>query len=551
MKKILQLIILLFSFQQLASAQFKVLAEGPAFNEPEEGFGRLLLLKNGGTVLTHIHREQKEGIEVQIYNKEHVQTAIKHIVARPGGNYDHESVNNIFEINGDLTILITALIEKKPTLFRMIVNATTGELTKMEKIAEAGKQKIDRNHPLRNPFLVRKDPLNDYYAVAISHDKDETWSDERIEVVLYNSRHAEISRARYAAADNKYSLLQLHDLVVYNGGTVGLLGYGDYHNDATNRREGHLVLMKLEKNEHTLMLTEPGIMKGHQIDGGIIRHNPVTGKLILLGCALVNDEPAPKTKKKAGELEVIRKQYLAFAAFANPTAMNIEKTFDVFPTEASERSKKLYKCNCHYHGMPQNLFLNADGGFSIVYEDLFAEHYIAPKVGTANQMGDLNEVMLRDVAVSTFDRDGVIKTSTLIPKEHRLEPSWLENFYHSRRDNTGNELLGGLQFKSFSYLNSGNKNYILLNDTERNIDELKVGKKIPIIGVGKCDAFYYPVDGKNTLPDRQYLFENEKRNYKLAAFTISDYDQVNNIYVTMQIETKTRGKNTKIIWLRP
>ena len=543
MKRILQLIVLLLSLQQLTFAQFKLLAESPAFNEPEEGFGRLILLKNGNTVLTHIHRDQKEGIEVQIYNKEHVQTAVKHIGARPGGNYDHESVNNIFEINGDLTVLITALIEKKPTLFRIIINATTGELTKMEKIAEAGKQRIDLNHSLRNPFLVRKDPLNDYYAVAISHDKDETWSDQRIEVILYNSRHAEVSRASYAAADNKYSLLQLHDLVVYNGGTVGLLGYGDYHNDATNRREGHLVLMKLEKNEHTLTLTESDIMKGHQIDGGIIRHNPVTGKLIVLGAALMKEL---ETKKKAGEKQET-KQYQAFAAFANPTTMAIEKTFDVYPTEASERSKKLYKCRCHYSGMPQNLFLNADGGFSIVYEELVSSTLT---YNTLPQK-EVRSVILDDVAVSTFNRDGVMKTSTLIPKEQHVEPSSLENFYHSRRDNTGNQLSGGNQFKSFCYLNSGNKNYILLNDTERNIDELKSGKKIPIMGVGKCDAFYYPVDDKNSLPDRQYLFENGKKSYKLAAFSISDYDQANNTYVTMQVETKKRGKNTKIIWLQP
>lgn len=543
MKRILQLIILLLSFQQLAYAQFKILAESPAFNEPEEGFGRLLLLKNGNTVLTHIHRDQKEGIEVQIYDKEHVQTATKHIVARPGGNYDHESVNNIFEINGDLTVLITALVEKKPTLFRIIINATTGELTKMEKIAEAGKQRIDLNHSLRNPFLVRKDPLNDYYAVAISHDKDETWSDQRIEVVLYNSRHAEVSRASYAAADNKYSLLQFHDLVVYNGGTVGLLGYGDYHNDATNRREGRLVLMKLEKNEHTLTLTEPGIMKGHQIDGGIIRHNPVTGKLIVLGSALMKKL---ETKKKAGEKQET-KQYQAFAAFANPTTMAIEKTFDVYPAEASERSEKLYKCRCHYSGMPQNLFLNADGGFSIVYEQLVSSTFT---YNTLPQK-EVRSVILEDVAVSTFNRDGVMKTSALIPKEQHVEPSWLENFYHSKRNNTGNQLSGGNQFKSFCYLNSGNKNYILLNDTERNIDELKSGKKIAIMGVGKCDAFYYPVDDKNSLPDRQYLFENGKKSYKLAAFTISDYDQTNNIYVTMQVETKKGGKNTKIIWLQP
>jgi hypothetical protein len=144
-----------------------------------------------------------------------------------------------------------------------------------------------------------------------------------------------------------------------------------------------------------------------------------------------------------------------------------------------------------------------------------------------------------------------MKTSALIPKDQLLSPSWLEPFYHSRRDYTGNQLFEGQQFKSFCYLNAGNKNYILLNDTERNIDELKSGKKIIIMGVSKCDAFYYAIDGKNSLPDRQYLFENGKKSYKLAAYTISDYDQASNIYVTMQIEITKGGKNTKVIWLQP
>jgi hypothetical protein len=535
----------MLSLQQVTFAQFNLLAESTAFDEPEEGFGRLLLLKNGYTILTHVHQDQKDGIEIQIYNKEHVQIAVKHLAARPGGDYDQESINGIFEINGNVTLLITAAIEKKPTLFRMIINATTGELTKMEKIAESGKQRIDKNNPLRNPFLVRKDPMNDYYAVAISHDEDETWSNERIEVILYNGQHSEVSRAAYTTVDNTYSQLRLHDLVIYNAGTVGIVGYGDYHNETRKVREGQLVLMKLEKNEHSLKITTPDILKGYQIDGGIIRHNPVTGKLMLLGCALV-DEKSEKRKNESQK----NKEYTALAAFVDPATMTIEKTFDIFPAEASERSMKLYKDKHPFQGMPQNLFINVDGGFSIVYELLVSTKFVIQQLPKPEEH---YLVLLDDVVVSTFNRDGIMKTSALIPKQQNLSPSRLKPFYHSRIDNTGNTFFQGQQFSSFCYLNSGNKSYILLNDTERNINELKHGEKIQIIGVSKCDAFYYPIDGTNSLPDRQFVFENEqkKKAYKLAAFTISDYDQVNNIYVTMQVENGKGKKSTRIIWLRP
>jgi len=552
MKRILQFIIVLFSYQQFASAQFKIMAESPAFEEPEEGFGKLLLLKNGSTILIQIHREQKDGIDIQIYNKEHVQTLKKHIRARPGGNYATASVNSIFEINGDVIILITAVIEKKPALFRMVLNTSSGELKTMEKIAETGRHPIDEEHPLFNPFLVRKDPNSDYYAVAISHDREEFPTDEQLEVMLYDGHHREISRADYALSDNKYGLLQLHDLVVYNGGTIGLLAYAYSYSDVLKRREGNIVLLRLEKNEHTLTWTMPDLMNGYQIDGGLIRYNPVTGKLILLGCALINDKTEKEAKNKVnakpdiiteGDIE---KRYIAFAAFANPTTMSIEKVFDVFPAAASDKRKTLLKDKKAFSGMPQNLFLNADGGFSIVYEQLVS--YIP-----AGSNIFLHTVHLGDIAVSTFNKEGVMQTSALVPKEQRMYPSWLEPFYHSRRDNTGNPLLHGQQFKSFAYLNTGNKNYILLNDTERNIDELKSGSMITIMSVGACDAFFYPIDGRNALPDRQFMFENEKKKktFKLAAFTISDYDPANNIYVTMQVENGIKGKNTKIIWLQP
>ena len=52
-------------------AQFKTIATGPVFEEPETGFSKILLLKNTNTVFFNI--TLKNGIAVKIYGADHKQ----------------------------------------------------------------------------------------------------------------------------------------------------------------------------------------------------------------------------------------------------------------------------------------------------------------------------------------------------------------------------------------------------------------------------------------------------------------------------------------------
>ena len=87
-------------------AQFKQIAEGPKFDEPEEGFAKILQLKNGNTF--YIHITPNDGIKVRVYDVDHKEKAVK--TSSPAYEDlvidNRDDVRGIFEINNDVLVFI-------------------------------------------------------------------------------------------------------------------------------------------------------------------------------------------------------------------------------------------------------------------------------------------------------------------------------------------------------------------------------------------------------------------------------------------------------------
>ena len=141
----------------------------------------------------------------------------------------------------------------------------------------------------------------------------------------------------------------------------------------------------------------------------------------------------------------------------------------------------------------------------------------------------------------------------LIRKSHYLNKTSLGPFYLANRDDQGQSLGDGNQFKSFAYLNGKTKSYILFNDTERNNEKLAEGSLVTVDGVSGSDAFYYPLTGVDPILKRDYVFGNPegKRDHNLALFSISNYDRKNNIYATLRLTKEKGNKGVQVVWLQP
>lgn len=543
MRQIVFLVLLLF-VQTLTHAQFKVIAEGPVFDEPEKGFARILQLKNGSTLFVHI--AVKDGIDVKIYDAKHKQKAMKHITPEYG-KLKMGSVDGIFEINGDAVLLISEIDSKAPVLYRVIIDGNTGSKKKEEKIAELKKLNMGSGYAMMfggvpmPDFYIRKDPNSDNYAVAMLNSF-ESDRNKRIEVVLYGANHQEISRSYYASPDNKYKYLQYIDMAVLGSEKVCVLASA-YNTRASGGKESELVLSTLEKGQTSMTLDELKFSKDLQVTNGITRYNPLTKKVVLLA---VVKGPEKKSDR------------ICYMLTVDPATRKMDKATQLFPQKASDKSIELFGRKSDFTGLPQNLFINNDGTFSVVFEELSVTTVTsAPLMGSTGvsfgPSSSRTSTELGNIAVSTYDANAKETSCYFIPKNHYLFNTALVPLYHSDREGSAQQMDFGNQFKSFAYLNGKDKMYILFNDVEENAERVQKGKITTIKGVGECDGYYYTLSGADVMPARNFVFgkEERKRDHNLGLFAISDYDRENNVYVTLKLEKEGRDKGVKLVWMTP
>jgi hypothetical protein len=516
--------------QAFAFAQFKTLAETPLFEEPGTGHAKLLQLKNGNTVVVHL--SNKNGIDITVYNPEHKLASYKHhepsFHKLKGGR-----VNAIFETSGSIAVLISEVQDRIPVLYRLVFDGTTGNLEREEKIAVAERylfkdvRWIPEFDPV-NSFSVSKDPSSDNYAVFIRRDRNNLADKNQMEVVVYNGQHLEMSRALYQPP-YKYASLNYLDMAVLGDDRVCVLGFA-YNEIAANDREGQLVMLTLVKGGRRMTAELLDLSESRIADSAIVRFNPVTKKLMLLGSAHIEDaNPQP---------------YRGFLAIIDPFKAKTEQEINIYPAEADVQKKKLYGAKETFTGMPQDLVINDDGSFSIIYEELINEEH------TPLDATPYTYYMLDNVAITSFDVNGKALSTSFIPKKQYLKNTSYPSFYIAQRKLTAQQLIMADQYRSFAYLHAKGKLYIFLNDTEQNTHPEK-GEIVPLRTLTTGQAFTY-VTG-SAVPERNFFFGKLRKDetHALAVFNLSDYNSVTNTYVTLKLEVSRKDKKSRLVWLTP
>lgn len=527
MKKFLFLLVSILTVN-MASAQFKLIAEGPVFKEPEDGYAKILQLKNGNTIF--IHLTEKDGIDTRIYNAQHQETAATHIEPAYGKLGHNGDVESLFEINGDVVLMASKFESRTPVLYRMIIDGKTGAVKEDKQIAQLEKLGLFVNYallygnvPIPN-FFIRKDPASDNYALVLFNSFESERS-KVIEIVSYGADNKETARAYYSSPNERYKYMRYVDMAVIGSNKVSVLAYA-YNTAHSGGKESELIMANLDKGSTAVSLTELGFSKDLIVNYGICRYNPVTKNLVVVALA----------KEKQRD-----KGYVPIMALINPFDKKIIKIAIAVPSERINPFS-----NKEFTGLPQNLFIHSDGSFTIVSEEMTTVSY------SNTYSKESGNTFLGNLAVVNYTSDGKLVTDYVVRKGQELSGSYLMPLYHSRREGSMQLLGKGNQFKSFAFISGNTNSYILFNDTERNNDKLETGKPVTVKGVSESDGFYYPVTGTQPTLKRAYLFGNPdaKHEHNLGVFTISDYNADKNIYTTLQLSNISGKKGVKVVWLQ-
>ncbi len=518
-------LLILFFFN--ANAQFVELAYGPVFADTIPGYSKILHMKNYSTMFFHVNFNK--GLNIHVYEpKYHVKTETN--IEPAYGNLNAGNIEGIFEINSDAVIMISNKDKNAISLYRLIIDGTTGLLKDEQQIASLKlmpliKADAKMTAAWQPGFLVRKDPNSENYAVAITNNFVSDTS-KRIEIILYGNDNKEIKRAHYSSQAEKFKYLQFVDMAVIGSDNVAAFIYG-YNIKENEEKEGDLILADLNKAAKTVGFTELYYSNDLLIENGMIRYDPQTKLILLLVTANVQSD-SNKIHSNLSFIDLVKRKIL---------------TNNLLPGEKiHKRYNEISGSKSGYNGIPQNLFINDNNTYTIVFEEM-----------EWGKKKDIPYTALKNMAVITYDNEAEPKSNYFIPMDHYVSDISLPSFYQYKREISGQQSFNDNQYKSSVYISDGRSNIVLLNDLESKTPVTLSDKIVQFTDTKNADAFFYQLDDKTAVPKRKYVFgkSNDKNEHQSAVFNIYDYFKADNLLITLKVEKEGPHPGVKLVWLQP
>jgi hypothetical protein len=181
---------------------------------PEDGYNKVLLMKNGNTLLLHF--ENRKGIRVKVFDTTHKEVANqKHLCNVIDINaLDETYFDGLFEIGGEAVLFVTQQIENRRTIVRLRFDAGTGKLIKEEKLKQAPSYVQDIL-----PFILKAKNKDEYNLVCFTR-KSSTEAIGQVKLTRYNNKHEMVKEWPLDFTDEKFDYLALTGFTIDMDGNI-------------------------------------------------------------------------------------------------------------------------------------------------------------------------------------------------------------------------------------------------------------------------------------------------------------------------------------------
>ncbi|MBW8684950.1 hypothetical protein [Chitinophaga rhizophila] len=503
-------------------AQLKTDAQSESFKEKKSlSIKKVLLLKDGNTFYLSL---SKKTMAVRIYNANHSLKTIQESKA-PAGKGSAFRIIGMYEMNKDITMLLSTIVDHQIILKRLIFDGSTGilkeetkidEMLKIPSIANIG---LGFNVPEPN-FFSEAMPEGNGYAIATMNSFEQDRS-KRLYVTVYGLDNTLLSRAYFKTTDERYKYIRYIGLLPLEKSKLGIAAYG-YNTRSSGDKECALLFGTLIAGENHLTVAElqSSLAPPHY---SLVKYNPKSNKIMLL-----------------------TKEYLAdiTASIIDPVKNSIF-TKPLMPDKTT--NKKSYNDRAL---RLENVFANDDGNFTIAYEH-FWHHLI---VGTPGSQGSSRHFRL-DYTLSTLSVDKLTELeSYTIPKRWEVPNNSINSLDvpHAAIDlELAYKHMSAME--SFNFLEANGKKYFFLNETPENIARGQAEKSLKIRrSLQECDAYVFTLSGNKKVPPAKPFFSRSAIGIdNLGMFKTYDYDSLKNKYVVVKAEQLGKKKSWRIVWMTP
>lgn len=531
MRYIYRLIICFLCGPLAVWAQTPQVALSEAFPEPSaDGWDKLVLLPNGNTC--YLHFDKNDGISVALYNAKKELVVADKISGKQwdAHNMNDTEIDGVYEINGQVVIFLQQLIKFRPSLFRIVIDGTTGHWVQEDRIGELPtvlhRNAFALNNLASHDFYVAKDPYSGYYAVAffaggeISRKENAA---ERVQVMHFSPDHQLVNQAYYTLPDNAYTYFSFLDMAVEGKSSVYLCTVGFNTKRSTEGAAQSQVLVSAFKAGQQAFIHQP--LDNTANFGGAyadLQWSPAAGRLQLFLAA------APEPKSKPDERRL-------FMNYLDPATCSLKVQNPLNPALTAA------------HAQPQLLTVAADGTTFLQLEQM-------QQFTQGKNIYNMMHTNLNDVRVCSINNTGEADSGYVISKMQvangAFEPLYLQ------RKNRGTWVfrnrvpaLNTTPYLSFDLVHTSHGDYTFFNDYIQHLDRGGTFEdKKPLRYLAEANIVCYHYDkGKN---ERLFLFGTPATdNAYYCMLGASDRSLSGNRYVTILVTRTGAEKKAQIAWI--
>ncbi|RAJ79253.1 hypothetical protein CLV59_106314 [Chitinophaga dinghuensis] len=539
MKYISSLLALILCYTLAVNGQNPTVALSNEFEQPGDGWDKLLQLKNGNTCYLHFSRTT--GLEVRMYDRKRVQTSMDTVHSQLWNSSDLENteIDAIYQINGQPVIFLQQLVKDIPEVFRLVLDENTGKLLKEDKLGELpsvrNRTMFAQNNEASHDCYVEKDQRSDYYAVALfSGTEIQPGENEqrRIFVYHFSPEHQLINTGYFYMQDATFSYFSYIHMAVDGERKVYMATTGFNGKRKSGNAQSKVVFS---------MLCRDSTAFAHNVIPYSFNYNQVSGLVKVVPAfkeiRLLLHVPSERGSSNSGTLMNIftedgklrKHPVLSYPELSRNVEMNLN-----------------YKDN--YNGIPQNWIMNNDGSSTLMLENL---SYF--KQGN-NQIMNLHTNM-GDAGVAELDTLGKEDATWSLGK-YQVITGTCQPFFQHRRSKSEwsfrNKIaaLNLSTYVSYDFVNFPDLTFVLFNDYLQYLDTGGGDKtKKPLKFADDANFVCYRYYNKKI--ERMYLFGQPEVSKRYACMLgASDYNERSRVYATVMLSRIGTNKKAAIAWIQ-
>ncbi len=538
MRKILYLVIAIVIGCNPVFAQPTHIEKSEAFDEPGDGWNKVLMLKNGNTFFFHFSK--KNGIEINVFDKSRKVTSTKEITS---DLWETKKMRNtliagLYEINNEPVLFMVQMEGRLPTMYRLRFNGYTGDVVKEEVVGTLPKVKIISFGDEVNTVYIEKDKESDCYA-AIFFNNTVGDKDERIKVMHFDGSHKVISEAFYDCPNDDFRFLKFIGAVVDGNKRVYLSTYGA---KTLRGKEGNVFISCLKAGEKTFVTKPLKFSDDFKDTRSLMEYNRTNNTIQLMTLSFTKGKVSFMGNEAMG-------QYMSIMSYIDPENLELKSVKPLQGSKVNEYVRSNVNAKRDYRGLPQQMVINKDGSTTLLSEE-------QTQAITVDQYGNVvqAQTFLGAIGINELNADGTEKSGYAMLKMQDAAGLFDPLYIASRQKGRWAYIQGFADhnsYMSYDYVNTDKGRYIIFNDNPKNFDkdEDQKARKM-VININKLNTICYSMNGDKV--NKFYLFGNpeDKDQSNSCHIEASDIDQTTGTYATIMIERNGRDRQAKMVWVK-